>query len=153
MNIFCCCLKNGKVDQSTRLKEPPQNPAEQALWEVFQQFDKNGDGVIDKSELGVLLVDHLNLVKRPTDRQLARIMNKVDMTGQGGIRFEDFKTMMSERNDTMKQYKRLFRDFDTDGDGAISRAEMGQTLKQGNPDLTESEIDIMFQDADEGEST
>ncbi|GAB1521059.1 EF-hand 1, calcium-binding site protein [Rhizoctonia solani] len=61
------------------------------LRQVFDRFDKDGSGSIERGELGkavALLGDQL------TDQELAMIMREVDADGDGRVSFEEFKMMM-----------------------------------------------------------
>lgn len=42
----------------------------------------------------------------------------------------------------------IFRVFDTDGNGSISREELRNVMNQLNENLTEAEIDAMIKEAD-----
>lgn len=61
----------------------------EVMWAAFRIFDKDGDGVITKSELALILQD--------TDMKVAESMvQEVDLDGDGTIDFEEFCKMMEE---------------------------------------------------------
>jgi len=126
----------------------PTDLNEVALKDAFNKFDKNGDGVIDKQELSDLLVEYLGLKAPPSEKQLGRIMKKVDINENGQIEFNEFKVMMSQRSQTQNQYLEIFRNFDTDKDGFISREELAESMKQVHPDTTDEEIDAIMTSLD-----
>jgi len=76
---------------------------EDVVWAAFRQFDKNGDGVIDKDELRAFLgsnedQDKANLAEL-TEKSLQQIMEEVDDNGDGQISFEEFMKMMRPKKD------------------------------------------------------
>ncbi|CAE6435012.1 unnamed protein product [Rhizoctonia solani] len=61
------------------------------LRQLFDRFDKDGSGSIERGELGkavALLGDQL------TDQELTMIMREVDTDRDGRVSFEEFKIMM-----------------------------------------------------------
>lgn len=58
---------------------------------AFAVFDKDGSGLISRSELKTLLSD---LGQALTDEELDVMMSEVDRDGNGEIDFEEFKAMM-----------------------------------------------------------
>lgn len=53
------------------------------------------------------------------------------------------------RHDTrVTQIKKNFKKLDTNKDGSLSFAEMGRILRKGRPDLTDRELQILFQQVD-----
>jgi len=62
----------------------------EVLWAAFRQFDKDGDGQIDKDELKEMLNQNEDC------EAIAKIMIKeVDVDGDGKLSFEEFSAMMS----------------------------------------------------------
>jgi calmodulin len=59
--------------------------------EAFSLFDKDGDGVIRVSDLG-LLVRSLNL--NPTEAEIAEMQGDVDPDGTGKVDFPEFISLM-----------------------------------------------------------
>ncbi|KAJ1304976.1 hypothetical protein OPQ81_000019 [Rhizoctonia solani] len=71
------------------------------LREVFDRFDKDGSGSIEKGELRravTLLGDKL------TDQELATIMREVDTDGDGRVSFEEFTRVRVLLNTPNEQY-------------------------------------------------
>ncbi|KAH7316388.1 hypothetical protein B0J17DRAFT_687221 [Rhizoctonia solani] len=65
--------------------------SDRELRDVFERFDRDGSGTIERAELGravALLGDKL------TDQELAMIMHEVDTDGDGRVSFEEFTRMM-----------------------------------------------------------
>ncbi|GAA5801031.1 hypothetical protein HPULCUR_006473 [Helicostylum pulchrum] len=116
--------------------------------EAFQLFDKNGDGSISASELGVVL---RSFGMNPSDAELQDMVNDVDADNNGHIDFEEFlslvKTLKSESDDT-DDLQEAFKVFDADGNGVIDRNELHKVMSSLNETLTEQELDAMIREAD-----
>jgi calmodulin len=50
--------------------------------------------------------------------------------------------------DTLQEIKQAFAVFDTDGDGSITREELGNVMKSLGEDLTDQELEEMLEHAD-----
>lgn len=92
---------------------------------AFLMFDRNGDGVISFSELEMVL---RALGEPATAEQMDHIEGIVDRDRNGNIDFEEFlrfivsriSVSVSTREDVLK----AFLEFDTDGNGYITKAEL-----------------------------
>jgi len=47
-----------------------------------------------------------------------------------------------------EKLKAVFRQWDTDGDGIISREELGRIMKELDPSFKQDELEVMFQACD-----
>jgi Ca2+-binding EF-hand superfamily protein len=65
--------------------------AEQKLRDVFNIFDADGSGGIDRDEMRSLMK---KLAQDLTEEEISLIMEEVDADGDGEISFEEFKTLM-----------------------------------------------------------
>jgi len=61
-------------------------------WQAFRIFDRDGNGKIDKSEMGAVLGD--DGVKNTMKGDLEKMMSEIDKNGDGEIDFEEFMEMM-----------------------------------------------------------
>uniref|UniRef100_A0A4D5R9R9 Calglandulin n=1 Tax=Scolopendra viridis TaxID=118503 RepID=A0A4D5R9R9_SCOVI len=116
--------------------------------EAFMLFDKDEDGTITSSELGVVM---RSLGQRPTENELRDMVNEVDVDGNGTIEFNEFLQMMSKKmkdSDSEEELREAFRVFDKNGDGFISASELRHVMTNLGEKLTDEEVDDMIKEAD-----
>eukprot|EP00826_Nyctotherus_ovalis_P049524 TRINITY_DN599_c0_g3_i4.p2 TRINITY_DN599_c0_g3~~TRINITY_DN599_c0_g3_i4.p2 ORF type:complete len:209 (-),score=72.37 TRINITY_DN599_c0_g3_i4:103-729(-) len=99
------------------------------LKEVFQQFDKNGDGVLERNEL---LEGYMKLgkTKKQAARIVDKIMNQIDLNNNGTIDYSEFLMANLRHEDitSSEKLKEAFKIFDKDGDGHITVKEIKEVL-------------------------
>jgi len=66
--------------------------AEDVCWQAFRIFDRNGDGKIDKNEIGQVLNN--SEVQEASAVSMAELMKEIDANGDGEIDFQEFMAMM-----------------------------------------------------------
>lgn len=116
--------------------------------EAFMLFDKDEDGTITISELGVVM---RSLGQRPTETELRDMVNEVDQDGNGTIEFNEFLQMMSKKlkeADCEEELREAFRVFDKNNDGLISSNELRHVMTSLGERLSEEEVDDMIKEAD-----
>ncbi|KAJ7980695.1 Calmodulin-like protein [Quillaja saponaria] len=122
------------------------------LKRVFQMFDKNGDGRITKKELSDSLE---NLGIFIPDKELAQMIEKIDVNGDGCVDIDEFgelyQSIMDER-DEEEDMREAFNVFDQNGDGFITVDELRSVLaslglKQGRT-VEDCKMMIMKVDVD-----
>ncbi len=83
------------------------------LKQVFQQFDKNGDGVLERDEL---LAGYIKLgkTKREALRIVDDILDKIDLNKNGNIDYSEFLMANLQKDDVTSQekLKEAFKLFD-----------------------------------------
>ncbi|XP_044498106.1 calmodulin-like protein 3 [Mangifera indica] len=97
---------------------------------VFEMFDRNGDGRISKEELSDSL-QNLGIVI--PEAELAQMIERIDVDGDGCVDIEEFgtlyKTLMEERKEEEEEDMReAFNVFDQNGDGFITCDELKAVL-------------------------
>lgn len=116
--------------------------------EAFSLFDKDGDGSISVTELGIVM---RNMGQNPTEAELKQMIAEVDADGNGQIDFAEFVTLMARKMnnaDKDAEIKEAFNVFDKDGSGKISSDELRHIMKSLGEDLTDEEIQQMIREAD-----
>nr|XP_054368323.1 calcium-binding protein 2 [Mirounga angustirostris] len=119
---------------------------------AFQEFDRDRDGYIGYRELGACM---RTLGYMPTEMELIEISQQISMCG-GKVDFEDFVELMgpkllAETADMIgvRELRDAFREFDTNGDGCISLAELRAALKALLGErLSQREVDEILHDID-----
>jgi len=91
-----CCLFIKKIFYRFILNKVEQLSAEQIaeFKEAFSLFDKDGDGTITTTELGVVMK---SLGQNPTDQELHDMLHEIDFNSDGSIDFSEFLTMMARK--------------------------------------------------------
>eukprot|EP00825_Cyclidium_porcatum_P039804 TRINITY_DN4906_c0_g1_i3.p4 TRINITY_DN4906_c0_g1~~TRINITY_DN4906_c0_g1_i3.p4 ORF type:complete len:164 (+),score=44.38 TRINITY_DN4906_c0_g1_i3:305-796(+) len=112
--------------------------------EAFSLFDKDGDGIIDVSDLG-MLVRSLN--QNPTNSELQILQKEVEsQENPGKIEFADFLTSLGKRNIEVNCEEEIRDAFMVlDNNKAIMETEaLRQIIKKGEEGLSEDELDQIF---------
>ncbi|KAM6408012.1 LOW QUALITY PROTEIN: calcium-binding protein 2-like [Rhynochetos jubatus] len=135
-------------------KERDLSPEElDELLDAFKEFDTDQDGYISYKDLGACM---RTLGYMPTEMELIEISQHVKMRMGGRVDFEDFVQMMGPklREETahmvgVRELKIAFREFDVNGDGEISSAEMRAAIAALlGEQLKAQEVDEILQDVD-----
>ncbi|XP_061465502.1 calcium-binding protein 4 [Rhineura floridana] len=135
-------------------KERELSPVElDELLDAFKEFDTDQDGYIRYKDLGECM---RTMGYMPTEMELIEISQHIKMRMGGRVDFEDFVEMMGPklREETahmvgVRELKIAFHEFDTDGDGAISGAELCQAVTALlGEQLKAQEVDEILQDVD-----
>ncbi|MFT7796847.1 calcium-binding protein 1-like [Arapaima gigas] len=110
----------------------PASPAE--LREAFKEFDRDKDGFIGCKDLGNCM---RTMGYMPTEMELIELSQQINMNLGGHVDFEDFVELMgpkllAETADMIgvKELRNAFKEFDTNGDGTISTAELREAMKK-----------------------
>uniref|UniRef100_A0A8C9N5C5 Calcium binding protein 4 n=1 Tax=Serinus canaria TaxID=9135 RepID=A0A8C9N5C5_SERCA len=131
----------------------PQHRLWQELLDAFKEFDTDQDGYISYKDLGPCM---RTLGYMPTEMELIEISQHIKMRMGGRVDFEDFVQMMGPklREETahmvgVRELKIAFREFDMNGDGEISTAEMREAIAALlGEQLKAQEVDEILQDVD-----
>ena len=83
------------------------------LKDVFKQFDKNGDGVLERDELldGYI---QLGKTKEQAEKIVDKIMREIDLNGNGSVDYSEFLMANLSRIDATsnEKLKEAFKLFD-----------------------------------------
>mmetsp|Transcript_9798 Transcript_9798/g.15053 ORF Transcript_9798/g.15053 Transcript_9798/m.15053 type:complete len:866 (-) Transcript_9798:185-2782(-) len=114
---------------------------------VFRQVDIDGNGEIDKEELGQLF-QKLNC--QATEEELDQVMADLDKDQDGKVSEEDFTAWYIQSEEKIrKEVKPIFDHFDTDHSGTIDHTKVKLLLTKVEPSVTDDDVkeamDIMYQ--------
>ena len=121
--------------------------------EAFNLFDKDSNGSISASELTTVMK---SLGLSPSETEIADLMNEVDQDGNHEIDFEEFLTLMvrqSDSRDSVQEIIEAFKVFDKNGDGYISLSELKQVFNSIGENLSDEEMEAMFNEVSNGSDT
>ncbi|KAL3506727.1 hypothetical protein ACH5RR_032109 [Cinchona calisaya] len=108
---------------------PPRRMDADELRRVFQVFDRNGDGRITRKELNDSLE---NMGIFIPDKELAQMIEKIDINGDGCVDIDEFgglyQSIMDERDED-EDMREAFNVFDQNGDGFITVEELKSVLQ------------------------
>jgi len=95
---------------------------------LFQQFDKNGDGVLTREEILEGYKEFLGEME--AEKEADRIMAEVDIDKSGTIDYNEFILAALNRQKVLSKEKleATFKMFDKDGSGTISAEEIKNVL-------------------------
>ncbi|XP_044030673.1 calcium-binding protein 1b isoform X1 [Siniperca chuatsi] len=129
----CIFLRKGFAE--SRQADRELRPEEMdELREAFREFDKDKDGFIGCKDLGNCM---RTMGYMPTEMELIELSQQINMNLGGHVDFEDFVELMgpkllAETADMIgvKELRDAFKEFDTNGDGQISTAELREAMKK-----------------------
>ncbi|XP_053689100.1 calmodulin-beta-like [Sabethes cyaneus] len=115
---------------------------------MFETFDKDGNGSITASELGMVV---RALGMNPSQAEVEQMIHEVDLDGSGTIELNEFLVLMArkQRQDTTDEELRdAFKIFDRDGDGFLSVDELSAVMKNFGERLSDDELADLLDEAD-----
>ncbi|TKY56724.1 calcium-binding protein CML23 [Spatholobus suberectus] len=97
--------------------------------QIFNKFDKDGDGKISIKELKETLV---TLGSKPSQDEVKRMMEELDQNGDGFIDLKEFAEFHCNDagNDDSKELRDAFDLYDVDKNGLISAKELHDVLRK-----------------------
>jgi len=148
-------------DVNLRLEELNKPSVDAGLLElraVFDRFDKDSSGHIDRYELRLVLEE---LGKDPSDKDIEKMLADGDRDGNNLIDWQEFAGMMGHKVDAPMSSEdedaavlaEVFKVFDLDGSGFIDRTELKAMMASLETKSfrapPEEEVDAMLNDADQ----
>lgn len=120
----------------------------QEFKEVFDCIDKNGNGQVSVDEL---LLFFARTGKHYKKREVKKMIARVDMNRDGMIDINEFIKLMSAQKseeDQEKALRQAFNAYDTDGNGKISKKELGDFFRRQDSPLSTQQINELMADVD-----
>uniref|UniRef100_A0A2K5R4N7 Calcium binding protein 5 n=1 Tax=Cebus imitator TaxID=2715852 RepID=A0A2K5R4N7_CEBIM len=151
MGPACIFLRKG-IAEKQRERPLGQDEIEE-LREAFLEFDKDRDGFISCKDLGNLM---RTMGYMPTEMELIELGQQIRMNLGGRVDFDDFVELMTPKllAETagmigVQEMRDAFKEFDTNGDGEITLAELQQAMQRLLGErLTPREISEVVREAD-----
>ena len=134
---------------STKYKNVPDDVLEE-YQEVFDSYDVNGNGVIEKKEMEAVLQ---RLGQPATDKQIESVFKKLNTDDDKVISFDEFIWFMKEyhlsknKTDT-DEVVGVFQVFDKNNNGVLSIREFKHILTDLGNKFSEEEVEEMFKEVD-----
>jgi len=130
---------------------PRKNKKENEYKNIFDEYDKNKDGYIDKKELKLILN---KIDKNIGQNEINEVFEQISSSGKG-IDFDDFLEFLNEIQINRKGNKinvdeiiRAFQYFDRDHNGSISMSELKYILTSLGEKMNEKEVKEIFDNCD-----
>lgn len=117
------------------------------LMKQFQEWDKNGDGVLSKEEI----IEGYNMAYGYADQdEIDNMIKSVDLDGNGVIDYNEFLncTMNRDKIISKQNLEYAFKVFDKDGSGAISIEEIILMFKRTTNNVDKTVFEKMLKKAD-----
>uniref|UniRef100_A0AC34QQ99 EF-hand domain-containing protein n=1 Tax=Panagrolaimus sp. JU765 TaxID=591449 RepID=A0AC34QQ99_9BILA len=139
----CVSKQNSKKKDKTGVSEIGEI-REEDLRAIFNEFDLNKDGFIQKDELKQTMI---KMGQAPTDQELDAMFNAADRDSDGNIDFNEFLTI-AQANPLSLSLKAVFDELDVDGDNFITRSELRTAFQRMNVTLSDQEIKAIYKHVD-----
>ena len=137
---------NEKINEKDLIEIDPKKKEE--LKEYFEMFDRDGDGLVGKIELGNIL---RCIGYEQSEQDVNEWINEFDEDGDKKINFEEFISLMLRYlivNDVEDELIEAFKIFDKGGNGTITVNELKHVMMTLGEKLPEEEVDEMIKEAD-----
>ncbi|CAK8989769.1 unnamed protein product [Durusdinium trenchii] len=147
------------MSKSERLREVCLSQArKRELQALFHSADKDDSGLLSFTEMSLVLREGNPEL---TDKELALLFREIDTNGDLTVDFKEFAKYLnsmsagklqkskSREQVTAERCKEEFFKVDENSDGKLSREEMAELLRKGNPEITEDELTLLFDTMDQ----
>merc|ERR1712080_395866 len=116
--------------------------------DAFAMFDRNQSGTIQTKNLSQLL---RAVGENPSDADVQDMMIEVDGFSKDFFKFPSFLRLMDRKQDEInaeEDIREAFATFDMDGNGYISRTELGYVMDNIGMPMDKEEIECLINDID-----
>merc|ERR1711981_771207 len=116
--------------------------------EAFDLFDTDGSGAIDAKELKVAMQA---LGFEPTNQEITKMVQEIDVDGNSTVEFEEFVEMMEGKmsgKDPVEEMKKAFALYDVDNKGKITITDMERVAKELGENLSTDELQGILDESD-----
>lgn len=146
--------KNSKLEQATIgviVNQLISKDERKELLKQFQEWDKNGDGVLNREEI----IDGYRKTYGAVDEnEIDNMISVIDLDGNGVIDYNEFLNCAINKDKVLsnERLEIAFKMFDTDGSGKISVDEIMAIFTKGTKnekDVHREIFEKMVKDADE----
>mmetsp|Transcript_240 Transcript_240/g.429 ORF Transcript_240/g.429 Transcript_240/m.429 type:complete len:181 (+) Transcript_240:115-657(+) len=124
-----------------------EDEALQNLKIAFRAFDHDNSGTIDIGELSIML---RAFGENLTDEELNTMFIKFDVNKSGSLDFGEFLRFITTSLDPQKfpvSDEEVFRVFDKNLDGSVSKEELHAVFKSINADISWEQTELMMDEA------
>eukprot|EP00933_Yihiella_yeosuensis_P004830 TRINITY_DN109228_c0_g1_i1.p1 TRINITY_DN109228_c0_g1~~TRINITY_DN109228_c0_g1_i1.p1 ORF type:complete len:553 (+),score=99.45 TRINITY_DN109228_c0_g1_i1:157-1815(+) len=121
---------------------------EEACWEIFQIFDADGSGFIDKQEIQAAFNNpQIAAVK---DGRLEKILHEAARKPDTHINYEEFVRLVRGKaaDDKYRKVKLAFKMYDRDKNGMLSESEFIRVFRSLNKTMSEESARKLFGQVD-----
>ena len=128
------------------------------LWEAFNLFDSGGDGLINASELHMVMQAIGRNMSEDEVRTEIKKIKKQQRSEQSGsdeddeeLNFDEFIELISEEmndNMTKEELKEAFQEFCLDSNDKFGFNELKETLKRHGEKMPDEELRKLFKETD-----
>lgn len=117
--------------------------------EIFDSYDVNGNGVIDKKEMETILQ---KLGQPATSKQIEKVFNELG-SSNSQLTFEEFiefikKYHLSKNKNSTDDVIGAFQVFDRNHNGVLSLSEFKHILMDLGQKFSEEEVNELFKESD-----
>ena len=136
------------MSKQNKYKNVPDDLLEE-YQEIFDSYDVNGNGVIDKKEMEAVLE---RLGQPATSKQIQKVFDELGSTNQQ-ITFDEFiefikKYHLSKNKNSTDEIIGAFQVFDKNHNGVLSLSEFKHILMDLGQKFTEEEVNEIFNESD-----